>query len=56
MRHGSDRELPILVTLNLHDQENQYANDLLAVIELAIHYVDIASDGPGCHEVNLCDT
>ena len=53
MCHGSDGELPALVAPNLHHQENQHGDDLLASVEPTIHHVDAASDGPRRDEADL---
>lgn len=54
MCHRPDRELPPLVTEDVHHQENQHADDVLASVELALHYLDVAQDRPTLHKADVC--
>ena len=54
MCHRSDGELPPLVTEDVHHQEDQHADDVLASVEPALHHLDAAQDGSKQHEADVC--
>jgi hypothetical protein len=53
MRHRSDCELSPLVAGDIHHQEDQHGDNVLALIESALYLVDTAPGGPEHFEADL---